>query len=251
MAKAKTGKPVALNGGEVFAIPIPPLGFCSGVVSRPAQSETGLVHIYLKMQPTKEPSSPTSIGLPHTWPSAWIGLVTGKPFTAARWKILGSMKNFKPDRFPIPPTRHDASLHGDDDLPPDRYSVETTLDEPSMSPIHNVAATVRDAMRFPPFNIIIKASSLEKSLVRFFRKMGFTFHDIPIEGHAVGAGDVPHWNAYSKPIRKSVDPAFLKLLPPGSRTDRDAKAGDWFGFPLPGGGFGAAIMVERPEKALR
>jgi hypothetical protein len=67
----------------------------------------------------------------------------------------------------------------------------------------------------------------------------------------VGPKDVAHWNAHNKRARAAVDPAWHRLIPAGNKTDRGAKAGDWFGFPMAGGGFGAAILLVRPEKHLR
>jgi hypothetical protein len=64
----------------------------------------------------------------------------------------------------------------------------------------------------------------------------------------VSAKDVALWNAHAKKVRANIDVASLKLLPAGGKTDRGAKPGDWFAFPLPGGGFGAAILIARPEK---
>ena len=240
-----------LTGGEVFSIPLGPLGFCTGVVSRPAQRETGLIHVYLRLENTSMAITPESIGLPHTWPGAWIGLLTTKSLASGRWPIIGQLKDFDRDAYPIPPTSHvwpGARIPG---CPSDVFSVETTLDEPSMSPISNIGVTEAEATQFPPFNIFIAGSSLEKSLIRYFRKMGFTFHDIPIEGFTVGPDHVSRWNAHAEKLRGRPDPAFSKLLPAGSKTDRGAKAGDWFAFPMAGGGFGAAIMIERPAKHLR
>ncbi|MDB5388675.1 MAG: hypothetical protein JWM11_4321 [Planctomycetaceae bacterium] len=241
----------ALVGGEVFSIPIGPLGYCTGVVSRPAQLETGLIHVYLRLENTLTPISPDTLGLPHTWPTAWIGLLTIKSLASGRWPIVGRLKDFDRDGFPIPPTRHACNSTGKSGAPDDLFSVETTLNEPSLSPIANVAVTEAEAAKFPPLNIIIAGSSLEKSLVRYFRKMGFTFHDVPVDGFVVRPDQVAQWNAHAKAARSATDPAFAKLLPPGSKTDRCANAGDWFAFPMVGGGFGAAIMIERPDKHLR
>jgi hypothetical protein len=177
---AKTKSGIQLVGGEVFAIPVGKLGFCTGVVSRPPHPETGLIHVYLRLENSEEPFNAKTLGRPHSWPSAWIGLLTSKSLASGRWPILGTIENFDRDAFPIPPTRHEDNSTGEPDGANDLFSIETTLDEPSLAPIDNVAATQREAMRFPPLNIIIAGSNLESSLVRFIRKMGFTFHDIPI-----------------------------------------------------------------------
>jgi hypothetical protein len=248
---AKKMSSFELVGGEVFSIPIGPLGCCTGVVSRPAQEETGLIHVYLRLENTATAISPDTLGLPHTWPAAWIGLTTTKSLDSGRWPIVGILKHFDREAFPIPPTRHAWSGTCNPGAPENLFSVETTLDEPSMSPIANVAVTEADAAKFPPLNIIIAGSSLEKSLVRYVRKMGFTFHDVPIEGFVVNPDQVFQWNDFAKPVRRDIEPAFSKLLPAGSKTDRNAKAGDWFAFPMAGGGYGAAIMIERPDKHLR
>jgi hypothetical protein len=125
---------IELVGGEVFAIPLDKWGSCTGVVSRPPHPDTGLIHVYLRLENTKSPFKPNSLGLPHTWKSAWIGLLTSKSLVSERWPILGRMKSFDRNAFPVPPTREEASSRGGRDGAYDLFSIETTLDEPSLAP---------------------------------------------------------------------------------------------------------------------
>lgn len=236
-----------IRGGEVFCIRLGTLGACTGVISRPPNLETNLLHVYLRLELTRNPIKPNVIGQPHTWPAAWIGLVTAESITDGRWPIIGRITKFDRDAFPIPPTRH-AANRGDS---AQVFSVETTADEPSTTALENVAATKTAALRFPPLEIVIGGSALEDSLERHFRHMRWTFHSVRVSASKVTGDDVAHWNSHARHVRARIDPATFRWLPAGRKTDRQAKPGDWFGFPLPGGGFGAAILVERPTRHMR
>lgn len=253
VAPATTGTvaKTALLGGEVFAIKLEKLGFCTGVVSRRPNDQTGLIHVYLRLEATTKPFSPGALGMPHTWPAAWIGMLTTKSIASGRWPIVGRLKEFDRAAFPIPPVRNESKIYDGPDSFEDVFSIETMPDEPSMSPLVNSPATREQAMRFPPMQIVIAGSRFEKSLVILLKKSVFSFHDVEIENVPVGKNDVAHWNKHASAARAKVDPGIARLLPAGGKTDRGAKAGDWFGFPMPGGGFGAAMMIERPDKHLR
>lgn len=241
-----------IGGGEVFAAPVGELGYCSGVISRPPQGETGLIHVYVRMELTRQPLKAGEIGRPHEWPGAWIGLLKKKSVESGRWPVAGVVPRFDREAFPIPPVGTVEEIKRSDGTNAEVCWVETTADEPSMWPIANVAASAAEARRFPGLNVIVAGSNLEKSLVRHFGKMGFTFHDVPVEPRVVREGEVERWDARAAAARKraSEEPQ-AKLLPAGARTDRGAKAGDWFAFPMPGGGYGAAILIVRPAKHER
>ncbi len=239
-------KDSVLAGGEVFSISLPSLGMICGVVSRPPNAETGLLHVYIRMDLVERSIKAEKIGLPHEWPAAWVGLVTTKSIVTGRWPVYGRIQRFEPDAFPIPPTRLESTVRNST-----VWSIQTSADEPSLTMIDNISATKNEAIQFPSLEIVIAGSALEKSLVRHFRGMGFTFHDVPVEAIKITKSDIGRWNKHAKKVRAAIDLNELHFAPAGSKTDRNAKPGDWFGFPLPGGGFGVAILLYRPARHER
>lgn len=165
---------------------------------------------------------------------------------------MGKVPGFDPLKFPVPPTRYMWSSPTAEANSNDLCSIQTMLDEPSLQPISNEHCMASEALLFPEQNIILQASSLENSLVKYFRKMGFSFHDIPMEGIQVRASDIDLWNSYACKRREEFDPIqWATYLPVGKKTDRGLKPGDWLAFPMVCGGYGVAMLVEKPQKHLR
>lgn len=120
-----------------------------------------------------------------------------------------------------------------------------------MTLVANESATRAEALRFPKISVVTAASSLEKALSQHFKQRLSGFWDMDLYLGQVRHGDVEFWHDYATRIRDKFRDEQRTWLPAGKATDRRLKAGAWMGLPLTGGGFGAAMLVAKPEPHQR
>lgn len=257
-AKKRTKNPTPA-AGEVWAVPVPQMGYAPLVVAReaPPKSETGFAFGYLRPVLCPEPPSPESIPPLTEWTSAWIGLVPTLPFRKGRWVRCGALAAFDRDAWPVPPTRSSAV---DESEPVETWgshpwgelwSIETTPDEPTMTVIDNAPATREEALRFPVLDVVTRASSFEKALVHHFKNRRPGFWDMHLTFNPVRPDLPALWQNHAAPIRARWPGIPKSWLPAGRTTDRNLRAGMWLAFPVTGGGFGAAMLVSKPPRQFR
>lgn len=257
-ASAKAAS-IPVADGEVWAVPVPRIGFCPLLIARAprADAEVDFAFAYLRPTAHKDLPKPDSIGPLGEWGTAWLGLVPSRPFKDGRWTRCGKLSRFDPADWPIPPAR--TSLV-DESEPVEEWgkhpwgemwSIETTPDEPTMTLISNTPATREEALRFPGIQVCTAASSFEKSLVTHLKGRPFGFWDMKLVLNKVGPNAAKFWREEGRRIRAAAPPTPASWLPAGRRTDRQLKGGAWLGLPLTGGGFGAAMLIEKPSRELR
>lgn len=258
MAKKRAAAKVeVVREGQVWAVPVPGMGYCPAVVARtPApDADVDFVLLYLRAELSDKP--PKSVPPLDEWRKAWIGMIPTQPFRKGRWTLCGEVKGFDRDEWPMPPSR--ASAVGEDEPREEwgkhpwgeMWSIETTLDEPTMTVIENVAATREEALGFPQVSAVIAASGFEKGLTHLLKKRRAGFWDVEVKLEDVSAAGVRRWSSHAAAARAKWKGTPLGWLPAGKKTDRDTHAGQWFGFPMQGGGFGAAILIEKPAAHQR
>lgn len=252
MAKKAAAKVEVVREGQVWAVPVPGMGYCPAVVARAPKpdADVDFVLLYLRAEVSAKP--PKSVPPLSEWGKAWIGLIPTQPFRKGRWTLCGEVKGFDRDEWPMPPSRASAV---DERVPPEEWgkdawgemwSIETSLDEPTMTVIENAPATREQALGFPQVSVVIAASGLEKGLTHLLKKRRAGFWDVEVKLDDVSAAAVRRWNKHASAARKNWKGIPPGWLPAGKKTDRDTHAGQWFGFPMQGGGFGAAILIEKP-----
>lgn len=255
--KGRTGDaaPAFVGEGDCWAVPVPGLGFCPLIVGRAprANADVDFAFAYLNPALSARLPRPQDVGPVESWRSAWIGLVPTLPMRKARWTHCGVLPGFDRAEWPVPPGRASAV---DEREPVEQWeqrpggelwSIETTVDEPSMTLIANTPATRAEALRFPRIGVATAASGLEKALATHLKGRQPGFWDMPLYLQRVRPGSIKLWREYSERVRASWPPDSVPWLPAGRRTDRNLKPGTWMGLPLAGGGFGAAMLVARPE----
>lgn len=248
-----------VQDGECWAIPLPRMGFCPLVVARaPAENaDPSFVYVYVKVASSADLPRPEEVGGAESWDCAWVGLIASKPFREARWKRIGVLPGFDRAEWPVAPVRESCV---DESKPINEWGkypwgemwcIQTTLDEPSLTVISNVAATRDEALRFPAFEPVSWASSFEKALIKHFKKIRPGFWDLELTLRRIAPGSVQYWRAYADRVRGAWAPDSVRWLPAGKKTDRELRAGTWMGLPLTGGGFGAALLIAKPEPHQR
>jgi len=245
--------------GELWAVPVPRRGVCPLVITRGLRksADVDLVYAYLQPKLYDTAPNPDAIGSPETWGMTWLGLISTTPLRKGRWTRCGPLPGFDPAHWPVPPARHSVvnecepvELWGQHPWG-EMWSVETTGDEPTMTIVSNTAATREEALQFPKTQVVTAASQLEKSLVDYFAGRKSSFWDMPLILNKTSKDLFQHWEQHAQRVRSSPDAVLPPMLPAGKKTDRGLKAGMWMGLPLTGGGFGAALLVEKPPKHLR
>ena len=243
----------------MWAVPVARLGFCPLVVARAPRedAEVDFAFAYLQPKLREQPPGPVSIEPLATWGEAWLGLVPIAPFRKGRWQRCGPLPGFHRSQWPVPPARNSAV---NEDEPVEQWgagaggelwSIETTADAPTMTLLANTPATREDALRFPRVDVAIAASSFEKALVTRLKGRASGFWDMRLCVNAVSADALRAWREHAERVRSKPPPTPSDWLPAGRKTDRAVKAGAWLGLPLRGGGFGAALLVAKPEKHVR
>jgi hypothetical protein len=248
-----------ISEGTLWAIPVPGLGFCPIVVARASASdaEVDFAFVYLKPTLLEQQPQPDSIPPLAEWDSAWIGLVSNRPFRTGRWVRCGDICGFDRRAWPVPPSRRSdvdetkPETEWDKDPWGEFWSIETTADEPTMTVIDNAPASRQEALRFPATTVVIGASRLEKSLVNHFKRRKAGFWDMDLSPQAVTPDSIKVWLDYADRVRSKHSNIRHDWLPAGRKTDKSLQPGGWLGFPLLGGGFGAAILIDRPDPHFR
>lgn len=259
MSLSRTTSGGIVRDGQCWAVPVPKLGFCPLVIGRAPKpkADVDFAFVYMKVELTPELPDPASVGHVETWPKAWLGLVATTQLRKGRWKQIGDLPRFDPDEWPIPPVREAST----DETKPveewgtapggEMWSIETTLDEPSVTVISNTPATRDEALRFPRVDFVSAVSKFESALYKHFKNRKPCFWDMKPSIQAYAAGSVKLWRNYAKKVRAAWSPDSVTWLPAGRRTDRNLTAGAWLGFPLKGGGFGAAMLMHKQQKHER
>ncbi len=258
MTIKRKSEAAAVRDGQCWAVPVPKLGFCPLVIARAPkpQADVDIAFAYMKVNLTADLPDPASVGHVETWPKAWLGLVATAQLRKGRWNLIGDLPRFDPDEWPIPPVREASA----DEAKPveewglyggEMWSIETTLDEPSVTVISNTPATREEALRFPRVDFVSAVSKFENALYKHFKNRRPCFWDMKPSIQAYAAGSVKLWRNYAKKVRAGWSPDSVTWLTAGRRTDRNLTAGAWLGFPLKGGGFGAAILMHKQLKHER
>ncbi len=249
----------AVVEGEVWAVPVPGAGYCPLLITRAplAGAEVDFVFAYLRPTLHKRLPTPGSLGVLAEWEQVWLGLVATVPFKKGRWKRCGVLPVFDRADWPIPPARNSLV---DESEPVEKWgekpwaelwSIETTADEPTMTLIANTPATREQALRFPRIHVVTGANRVESALSKHFKGKRAGFWDMELQLNAVGPESARMWREHADRVRVESLPPPTSWLPAGRRTDRQLRAGAWLGLPLTGGGFGAAMLVEKPPRGLR
>lgn len=238
---------------------MPRLGFCPLVVACAprADADVNFAFAYLQPEVFEQPPSPAAIAPLAAWERAWLGLVSTAPFRKGRWTRCGRLPGFDRSEWPIPPARRSAV---DESQPVEEWgknawgemwSIETTADEPTMTLLANTPATRHEALRFPRIDVVTAGSRLEQGLVHYFKRRRVPFWDMDVSVEALRPDSPRIWREYAERVRAAPPPTPPNWLPAGRRTDRRLRAGAWLGLPLTGGGFGAALLIEKPDRHLR
>lgn len=262
MTKKKPAKPKPATlplEGQLWAVPVPGMGFAPLVVGRApaAGSELDFAFAYVLPSLSTSPPSPADIPPLDDWRHAWIGLVPTLPFRKGRWTLCGRIPKFDRELWPVPPCRNSAVR---EDKPVEEWgrypwgemwSIEITGDEPTMTVISNEPATRELALRFPTSGVVNAGSRLEKSLVQYFKKRRASFWEMELDPQPILPGAPARWAEHAAKARAKWPGNPPGWLPAGRTTDRNMRAGMWMGMPLTGGGFGAAILIEKPPSHQR
>jgi hypothetical protein len=249
----------AVVAGEVWAVPVPGAGYCPLLIARAplAGAEVEFVFAYLRPMLHKRLPTPEALGVLAEWEQAWLGLVSTAPFQKGRWKRCGALPAFDRADWPIPPARsslvdesESVEKWGEDPWG-EMWSIETTADEPTVTLIANTPATREQALRFPRTHVVTGANRLESALKKHFKGKRAGFWDMELRLNPVGPDSARIWREHADRVRAEAPPTPASWLPAGRRTDRQLRAGAWLGLPLTGGGFGAAMLVEKPSRDLR
>jgi hypothetical protein len=244
---------------EMWAVPVPGLGFCPLVIARAPRDGAEVDFSFAYLQPTlsEHPPTPDLIAPLEAWGSAWLGLVSTLPFRKGRWKRCGALPGFDRALWPVPPVRSSAVDEAEPIEQWGRYpwgemwSIETTNDEPTMTLISNTPATREEALRFPRIDVVTAASLFEKALATYFKGRRPGFWDMKLSLNAISPESPRVWRDYADRVRSVPSSRPPSWLPAGRKTDRQLKPGAWMGLPLIGGGFGAAMLVAKPDRHLR
>lgn len=265
-AKKTSASKGQVRQGSIHAINLPGVGYCHGVVARAPRdgAEVGFALLYIRPVAESSAKPPAVMQTPGRWGHVCITLVSADALRSGRWKRCGEVHAFDPDDWPVPPRR---ASEVDESEPietwgKDRrtgkphpcgemWSIEVTADEPTMTLLDNAPASREEALGFPKIEVVTAASRFEKSLTRYLREMGSTFWDHAVRPDKIDAAAIRRWNAYATKVRKQHADFAPTWLPAGRKTDRALAGGEWLAFPLSGGGFGAAMLVEKPPKHLR
>lgn len=245
--------------GEVWAVPVPRQGFCPLVVARGPREDADVdfAFAYLYPKAFEHPPTPNVMTPPETWDAAWMGLVSTAPFRKGRWKRCGPLPGFDRSQWPIPPSRNSVVNESEPVEQWGRHpwgemwSIETTADEPTMTILANTPATRAQALRFPQTQVVTAASSLEKALATHFAGRRTSFWDMKLLLNTISPNSLRVWREFADRVRSTPGLTPASWLPAGRKTDRQLKAGAWLGLPLAGGGFGAAMLIEKPPRHLR
>ncbi len=257
--KAKRRTKTPIREGELWAVPIPRMGYCPLVVTRePGENaEVDFAYAYLLPALFDELPKPGDIPPLKEWTSAWMGLISTRPLRNERWKPCGLLSEFNRTDWPVPPTRRSVV----DESEPrkewgkkpwgEMWSIETTADEPTMTLIANNPTTRDEALRFPIANVVTAASAFEKTLAHHFKGRRPGFWDMDINLNNITPKSLKSWINHGNSIRRKLLSKLPDWLPAGRKTDRQLKAGAWMGLPLYGGGFGAALLISKLDSHER
>lgn len=255
----KVGSEEVLREGQVWAVPLPRLGYCPIVVTRVpgVAREVDFAFGYVKPEVSEGLPDPARVGTARSWSRAWVGLVPTRPFRKARWTLCGDLPGFCREEWPVPPSRgsfgsardEESGCEGADSE--EMWSVETTADEPTMTLLANEPATREEALGFPKVDVVTAASRFEKSLVHRMKGRTIPFLDMHITINELERDSIDRWARRAEAVRAREGGSLPEWLPAGRRTDRELRAGAWLALPLTGGGFGAAMLIERPAEHFR
>lgn len=236
--------------GQVWAVPVGGLGWCSAVVARSADPSdpVGFSLVYLRPMPMAKLPEIESVPPFLDWETAWIGLVGRRPFSTNRWTLVGSLTSFARDQWPVPPWQETAPPRDD---AVGGWSIATTADRPTMTVLANDPQSRATVEQFPTWQIVTAPSSLEKSLMKLIEGKQLTFHEMRIETTRLDGDSVRRWNEYASQVRSRSDATEPQALPAGRKTDRSLVGGEWIAFPATGGGFGVGLFLPRPPKHFR
>jgi len=262
MTKKKPAKPKPATlplEGQLWAVPVPGMGFAPLVVSRAPSAKSEVDFAFAYLLPSLFTSLPRPDDVPplDDWHHAWIGLVPTLPFRKGRWQCCGVLPRFDRGRWPVPPCRASAV---DESKPLEEWgkrlggemwSIETTLDEPTMTVIANPPAARDEALQYPFTSIVCAGSRLEQALMQHFKNRRASFWKMDLDPQPIKPGDPARWAAHAAKARAAWPGNPSDWLPAGPATDRKMRAGMWMGMPLRGGGFGAALLIEKPAKHQR
>lgn len=246
--------------GTIWSLPLKDMGQCSLVVTRatPPDSLVDFVVVYVLPDLDSKKLLSPQYQRPDAWPTVWIGLVTTQGFRKGRWKQIGKINNFARKDWPVPPygKAEMATVFSPKNEPlPDKdvnaSCIEITADEPTMTVIDCVPAEFEEAKQFPPIEVITAASKLEAAVVVHLKKKVPGNWDPTITVTELSPKKLELWKSRAAKMRSAAPPTPTNWLPPGKHTDRSIPPGTWLGFPMRGGGFGAALLIDRPEKHLR
>lgn len=120
-----------------------------------------------------------------------------------------------------------------------------------MTLIANEPATQDEAMQFPRTDVVTAPSALEKALVLYFKSRRPGFWDMGLGTEPISPGRLARWASHAGAVRARAAPLPSTWLPPGRKTDRALRPGHWMALPLRGGGFGAAMLVDKPGAEVR
>ena len=253
----KTRHTSQVQEGHIYAVPVAGMGCCALVLARAPGADAEVDFAFAYLLPTLLDRAPTAVPPLRAWSSACITLVPTLPMRRERWKHCGPVPQFNREEWPVPPCRVSAI----DESEPvetwastpwgEMWSIETTLDEPTMTVIANAPASREQALRFPRTDVYSAASSLEKSLVHHFKSRRPGFWEKPLLKNAVSPKAICMWADFADRARREWPGRPSSWLDAGRATDRKLNRGDWLAFPMRGGGFGAAMLVDKPERHLR
>ncbi len=246
--------------GTIWSLPLKDMGQCSLVVTRaaPPDSLVDFVVAYLLPDLDSKKLLNPQYQRPEAWPCAWIGLITTQGFRKGRWKQIGKISNFAKEDWPVPPfgkaEMSSVFSSKNEELPGQERNascIEITADEPTMTVIDCVPASFEEAKQFPPVEAISAASRLEAAVVVYLKQKVPGNWDPKITVTELSPKKLQLWKSRAAKMRAAAPPTPHDWLPPGKKTDRSIPPGTWLGFPMLGGGFGAALLIDRPAKHLR
>ncbi len=257
MKKSRGSAESVPREGQLWAIPLPKLGFVPMVVSRVPGKDADVDFTFAYVHPSISTDPPESMPPLRKWASAWIGMVPTLPFRNRRWTYCADMPGFDREEWPVPPGRVSMVNESEpvEEWPKtpwgEKWSIETTPDEPTMLVIDNQAATRETALRFPHTDIVTSASSLEQGMVQYFKKREAGAWEMAFKTQTISPESIDLWNTHAAAARSRWAGIPSGWFPAGTRTDRGLKGGMWMGHPIKGGGFGASMLIEKPDRHLR
>lgn len=250
-------KTLPVQTGDLWSIHVPKVGYFPLIIARAPNPEAAVPFSFGYLDPRPSPAAPRpkTVAPLADWEHAWIGLLPSLPFTSERWTRIGPLPAFDPDEWPIAPGQRsnysEADVTKDPDLAKFRLcSIETTRDEPTMTILESAGADAQAARDFPIVQTITKASDLEKALANHSLKKNGGVWGLDLELSKISPDRINRWRKWATQARERCSDQQDPAIPAGRTTDRRVKAGDWLGFPLPGGGFGAALVVRRKAGAV-